>query len=266
MIEKTGLQTPDTGLPQPGGPAYRPEASAPQPIRIPFPSRQPVVAYTLLGICVVVYLVQLATQQWLGYDWPLVMGVKWNERIVRGELWRLFTPMFLHGSIYHILFNMYALANIGPGLERHYGHRRFLALFVLGGFAGNVVSFLLSSVPSLGSSTAIFGLLGAEGVLLYHNKRMFGGMAQRALSNVIMIAVINLVIGLSPGIDNWGHIGGLIGGTLFAWLGGPRLQLEGIFPTLAITDRREMREVWLAGFVVGGIFTFLAGVGIALRG
>ena len=117
----------------------------------------------------------------------------------------------------------------------------------------------------MGSSTAIFGLLGAEGVLLYHNKRMFGGMAQRALSNIIMIAVINLVIGMSPGIDNWGHVGGLIGGTLFAWLGGPLLQVEGIYPSLSITDRREAREVWIAGFIVAGIFTILAGMRIVLK-
>jgi rhomboid protease GluP len=264
--ENPGAPTPVPESPRPEGTVYPPQAPAPQTLRIPFPSVPPFVTYTLLGICVLVYLAQLATQQWLGYDWPLVWGVKWNEGILRGELWRLFTPMFLHGSIYHILFNMYALANLGPGLERHYGHQRFLALFVLGGFAGNVVSFLLSSSPSLGSSTAIFGLLGAEGVLLYHNKRMFGGMAQRALSNVVMIAVINLLIGMSPGIDNWGHVGGLIGGTLFAWLGGPLLQLEGMFPTLSITDRREPGQVWLAGFVVGSIFAFLAGAGIVLKG
>jgi rhomboid protease GluP len=95
---------------------------------------------------------------------------------------------------------------------------------------------------------------------------MFGGMAQRALSNVITIAVINLVIGMSPGIDNWGHVGGLIGGSLFAWLGGPLLQLEGISPSLSITDRRETRDVWLAGFIVAGIFSFLAGVGIVMKG
>jgi rhomboid protease GluP len=266
MNQPPGSPPPGPGYPRTEGPAHPPEAPTPQTLRIPFPTRRPMVAYTLLGICVLVYLIQLATQQWLGTDWPLFWGVKWNERIVRGELWRFFTPMFLHGSIYHILFNMYALANIGPGLERHYGHQRFLALFVLGGFAGNVVSFLLTSAPSLGSSTAIFGLLGAEGVLLYHNKRMFGGMAQRALSNVITIAVINLVIGMSPGIDNWGHVGGLIGGTVFAWLGGPLLQLEGIIPSLTITDRRETRDVWLAGFVVAGIFTILAGLGIAMKG
>lgn len=234
-------------------------------LRIPFPTRKPVVAYTLLGMCVAVYLLQLATLQWLGYDWPATVGVKWNEGIVRGELWRLFTPMFLHASIYHILFNMYALAIIGPGLERQYGHGRFLVLYVLGGFGGNVISFLFSPNLSVGSSTAIFGLLGAEGVLLYHNRQIFGKMAQRALSNVILIAVVNLVIGLSPGIDNWGHVGGLIGGTLFAWLGGPLLQVEGIYPSLSITDRREAREVWIAGLVVAGIFIFLTGIGIVMK-
>ena len=262
MSEMPFTQTPDPVSQQPEEGKAPP--ATPQTIHIPIPTVVPVVSYTLLGICVVIYLAQLATQQWLGYDWPLLWGVKWNERIVGGELWRLFTPMFLHGSIYHILFNMYALANIGPGLERHYGHTRFLTLFVLSGFAGNVVSFLLTSAPSLGSSTAIFGLIGAEGVLLYQNKRIFGGMAQRALTSVITIAVINLIIGMSPGIDNWGHIGGLIGGTLFAWLGGPLLQFQGIFPSLSIGDQREDRQVWLAGFVVGGIFSILAGIGIII--
>jgi rhomboid protease GluP len=261
MSMNTASSTPDKGSPAPDETGYPPQSPAPQSISISFPSRPPVVAYTLLVICVLAYIPQLA-----GY-WGLVdWGVKSNNGILHGQLWRLFTPMFLHGSIYHILFNMYALANIGPGLERHYGHARFLTLYVLGGFAGNVMSFLLTSSDSLGSSTAIFGLLGAEAVLLYQNKRMFGGMAQRALSNVLTIAVINLIIGMSPGIDNWGHVGGLIGGTLFAWLGGPLLQVEGIFPSLAISDRRESGQVWLAALVVGCIFTILAGVGIVFKG
>ncbi len=255
----------------PQGTLYPPQGSAPQPpgpqtLRIPFPSHPPYVTYTLIGICVLVYIIQLVTQKVLGYDWPAAWGVKYNPAIVQGELWRLFTPMFLHASILHIGFNMYAMAVIGPGLERHYGHRRFLALFVLAGFAGNVASFLLTASPSLGASTAIFGLLGAEGVLLYQNRRMFGGAAMRSLGNVVLIAAINLLIGTSPGIDNWGHIGGLIGGTLFAWFGGPLLQLEGIFPSLSIVDRREGREVWLAGLLVAGLFSILAGVGIALKG
>jgi rhomboid protease GluP len=161
---------------------------------------------------------------------------------------------------------MYALYNIGPQLERHYGHWRYLALYVLSGFAGNVASFVMSPYPSLGSSTAIFGLLGAEGVFLYQNREWFGSGARRALNNVITIAVINLIIGLSPGIDNWGHMGGLIGGTLFAWLGGPLLRLEGIFPAMSLVDGREQRTVLQAGFMVGTGFAMIAGLTIVLRG
>jgi rhomboid protease GluP len=244
---------------------HEPPLSAPQKVSVPLPTRQPVVTYTLIAICGVVFLLQVATNQWLGTDWPAEVGAKVNDAIMRGELWRLFTPMFLHASIPHILFNLYALWVIGPGLESNYGHGRYLALYVLGGFTGNVASFLFSPVASVGASTAIFGLLGAEGVLIYQNRRLFGKVAQKALTNVILIAAVNLAIGLSPGIDNWGHVGGLIGGTLFAWFGGPLLQLEGIFPTLSITDRREAHQVWAAGIVTAGIFACLTALGIVLK-
>jgi rhomboid protease GluP len=137
---------------------------------------------------------------------------------------------------------------------------------LLGGFAGNVFSFMFSPAPSLGSSTAIFGLLGAEGVFLYRNQQVFGGMARRALGNIIMIAVINLVIGLQPGIDNWGHMGGLVGGTLFAWLAGPLLRVEGISPAASVVDEREWRDALLAALVDGGLFSFLAVATIYIRG
>ena len=118
---------------------------------------------------------------------------------------------------------MYALYAIGPGLERYYGRSRYLLLYILAGFAGNVASFLISPQTSLGASTAIFGLLGAEGVFLYQNRQLFGPAAKRSLTNVIMIAAVNLMIGLSPGIDNWGHVGGLIGGIAVRLAGRPAL-------------------------------------------
>jgi rhomboid protease GluP len=89
-------------------------------------------------------------------------------------LWRLFTPLLLHGSIAHIGFNMYALFIIGPGLERYYGHLRFLVLYLLAGFAGNVFSFLFTPALSVGASTAIFGLVAAQGVFLYRHRQLFG--------------------------------------------------------------------------------------------
>jgi rhomboid protease GluP len=222
------------------------------------PRTTPSVTFTLIGVCVVIYLIQLGTQYALNGDLPLALGAKINEAIRAGQLWRFFTPMFLHGSIIHILFNMYALYNFGPTLERHYGHTRFLVLFLLSGFAGNVISFMFSQYPSVGSSTAIFGLLGAEGVFLYHNRELFGEMARRALNQVVSIAVINLIIGLSPGIDNWGHIGGLLGGTLFAWFAGPLPRVVGMFPNLQLSDSRSSQAVWTAALGVAGVFGFLA--------
>jgi rhomboid protease GluP len=216
-------------------------------------------------VTVLAFLLQAATQFIFGTDLPAAIGVKANELIVGGQLWRLITPMFLHGSIVHIGFNMYALYVLGPGLERYYGHGRFLALYLLAGFAGNVFSFMFTTAPSLGSSTAIFGLLGAQGVFLYRNRELFGNIAQRALMNIVLIAAINLVIGLQPGIDNWGHIGGLIGGTLFAWYAGPLFRVEGLYSPYRLVDERDSGESLRAGLAVAALFVFLGAAVIVLR-
>lgn len=198
----------------------------------------PVVGYGLLVVTILVYLLQMGTDALLGYDVPALLGMKINDLIAAGQWWRLVTPMFLHGSLLHIGFNMYALFIIGLPLERRFGHLRFLLLYVAGAFAGNVFSFLLTVNPSLGASTAIFGLLGAEAVFLYRHRALFGGQARAALMNILQVAVINLLIGLSPGIDNWGHLGGLFGGLLFTWFGGPLLRMEGVYPFYWLKDER----------------------------
>jgi rhomboid protease GluP len=74
------------------------------------------------------------------------------------------------------------------------------------------------------------------------------------------------VIGLSPGIDNWGHIGGLIGGTIFAWFGGPLLRVEGIYPALKLVDKRQTGEVILAGVGDFSLFAVLAAINIYFLG
>lgn len=219
----------------------------------------PFVTYTLLGLSIVVYLLQMGTQYAMGYDLPAALGLKVNELIAQGQLWRLITPMLLHGSIIHIGFNMYALYLFGPRLENNFGHWRFLALYLISGFAGNVFSMMFTNAPSLGSSTAIFGLLGAHGIFVYQNREFFGeSITRTALSRIIQVAAINLLIGLSPGIDNWGHIGGLIGGTLFTWFGGPIFGVSGIHPNLSVKDQRENSEIFQAIAIAGGFFVFLA--------
>ena len=259
---------PDDSIPSMGQDRGDRLRGAPPPQQVPISTSQqrPIVTYTILVLAVIIYLLQMASQNFMGgTDLPALYGMKVNEFILQGQYWRLITPIFLHGSIMHLGFNMYALFILGPMLERLYGHGRFLGLIFVSGFAGNVMSFLFSAAPSLGSSTAIFGLLGAQGVLLYQNRQFYGRVAQRALINIVVIAGINLVIGLSPGIDNWGHIGGLLGGTLFAWFGGPVLAVEGIAPNYSVVNQRPMGDSIRAGLSVFVLFGFVTIVYVFLK-
>ena len=261
-------------------PPTRPPVQAGQKwVEVRFDSQRPVVVYSLIGVTILVYLLQLVSPYFVdanslmqrmgvliyGADPVSILGMKVNQLILRGQWWRLITPVLLHGSILHLGFNMYALNALGPELERHYGRWRFLALYLLAGFVGNVGSFLFSPNPSLGSSTAIFGLLGAEAVFLYQNQGLFGSNARRALVNIAMIAGFNLVIGMSPGIDNWGHIGGLIGGLTFAWVAGPLLKVQGIYPNLTLQDQREFSDIVRAGLTLAFLWLVFAAVAVYLR-
>ena len=247
-----------------------PAAPPPGPISLRLPSSPPTVTYSILGLTILVYLIQMATPDFAiihgySYDMPSALGAKFNDLIREGQLWRLLTPMLLHGSILHIGFNMYALFSFGVGLERRFGHGRFLLLYLLGGFAGNVLSFLITPAPSVGSSTAVFALVAAEGIFLYQNRKLFGAETKNAIGNVVSIVVINLMIGFSSGgyIDNWGHIGGLLGGLIFTWFSGPLWEVEGVYPLLRLVDRRaEGREVVLGAAAVLFIFGALAFVGL----
>jgi rhomboid protease GluP len=219
---------------------------------------KPIIVYILTGLTVAAYLLQMGTLSLFGYDLLAPFGAKINTLILDGEVWRLFTPMFLHASIIHIGFNMYALYIIGIPLEQRFGHGRFLLLYLAGGFAGNVFSFLFTANPSLGASTAIFGLLGAQGVFFYRHRELFGGRARAALQNVIQVAVINFLIGLTPGIDNWGHLGGLLGGLLFTWISGPVLNIKGAYPVFEIEDERSESLSIAALMLVFAVFGALA--------
>ena len=249
---------------RPASSDIQPVAPPPGPISLRLPSSHPRVTYIILGLTILIYLLQTASNFLIGYDLPLMLGAKEGDLIRQGQLWRLITPVLLHGSLLHIAFNMYALFSFGTGLERRFGHFRFLVLYLLAGFSGNVLSFLFSSGISVGSSTSIFGLIAAEGIFLYQNRKLFGKEAKQAIGNVVSVAVINLVIGFSSGglIDNWGHIGGLLGGLVFTWFGGPLWEVEGLYPLLRLVDQRAGRDVVLGASVVLIIFSGLAILGM----
>jgi rhomboid protease GluP len=232
-----------------------------QSVSVSLPQSAPYVTYTIIAITVIIYILQLASEFLLQVDLPAAFFAKDNDLIREGQIWRLFTPALVHslGSIAHIGFNMYALFSFGTSLERYFGQGRFLLLYVLAAFSGNVASFLFTDSPSIGASTAVFGLLGAQGIFLYQNRKLFAGQFRSAIGNIIFIAAINLfVIGSLPGIDNWGHIGGLLGGLIFASFAGPLWEVEGIRNSYEIVDRREFSGVLTGAVTVLFIFGALA--------
>jgi rhomboid protease GluP len=232
----------------PGSSSTSPEKGSDQTAvraRIELPDRKPVITTLLMIVTIVVYLIQLLTSLLAGYDIPAYLGLKMNELILEGQYWRFITPVFLHGSLLHLGFNMYALYILGRRIERFYGSLRFLGLYLIAGIYGNLFSFLFTISPSLGSSTAVFGLLGAEGIFIYQHRELFGEQFQKALRQIIQVAAVNILIGLSPGIDNWGHIGGLLGGMVFSWFGGPLFEVQGSPPILQMIDTRPDKTTGL---------------------
>lgn len=146
----------------------------------------------------------------------VLLGAKENTLISQGEFYRLFTAMFLHGGLVHIGFNMYALYSLGPLVEHIYGKKRFLAIYLISGITSSLLSFLFSDSVSVGASGAIFGLLGAALIFGIKMKKMGN---KNFLSSIVQVIVINLFLGFTiPNIDNFGHLGGLIGGIIIAQL------------------------------------------------
>ena len=248
-----------------------PASGTPQRIQVKLraAAEKPIVTYVLLGLTIFVFALQYLSQSMSAnnYDWPYMLGAKVNELILAGQVWRLITPILLHASILHIGFNMYALFVIGPQLERFYGHGRFLLLYLIAGFTGNVLSFVLSPSVSLGASTAVFGLVAAEAVFIFRNRKLFGERARGMLVNLGVVIVINLLLGLQPGIDNWGHLGGLAGGLIFAWVAGPLFKMSVSTDSLnyQLLDSRGTKDVVWGAMLSGGLFLaavigrFLAG-------
>ncbi|WP_139339595.1 rhomboid family protein [Bacillus dakarensis] len=139
-------------------------------------------------------------------------GAKFNPLILEGEWWRFFTPIILHIGFLHLFMNTLALFYLGTAVEKIYGRSRFLFIYLAAGFGGSIASFMFSPNLSAGASGAIFGCFGA---LLYfgliYPKLFFRTMGL----NIFIVLAINLSFGFTvPGIDNAGHIGGLIGGFL----------------------------------------------------
>jgi membrane associated rhomboid family serine protease len=178
-------------------------------------------------------------------------GAKINARVAAGEVWRLFTAMFLHIGVIHLLFNLYALNSLGPLIESYFGPVRFTAIYIIGGLFGSLASYAFSPTPSAGASGAIFGLAGAITIYFYFYRENFGARGRAILNNMFLVIGINLVFGLAqPGIDNWGHMGGLVGGALVTAGMLPRYRRPAVITYGANLMEEEPRTSMHAGWAV----------------
>jgi rhomboid protease GluP len=138
---------------------------------------------------------------------PIDQGHRW---------WTLVSANYLHGGILHIVFNMIALRQIGPLVLREYGANRLIGLYTLGGIFGFLVSYFAGVRFTLGASAAVCSLIGAS---LYYGKSRGGAYGQAIYKQVSGWVLGLFLFGfLVPGINNWGHGGGIVGGIILGYL------------------------------------------------
>ncbi|MGN0992658.1 MAG: rhomboid family intramembrane serine protease [Bacilli bacterium] len=173
-----------------------------------FKPKKPIITYGLIAINVIIFLLGMIFN--LSDDF-INLFANYGPLVTEGQYYRLFTSMFIHANLFHILFNMYALYLLGAQAEGFFGKGKFLVIYILSGISGSLLSILLNQgAVSVGASGAIFGILGA---LLYfgYNNRVYLG--NTLIREIVPVIIINLAFGfMMTGVDNFAHIGGLIGG------------------------------------------------------
>lgn len=222
----------DAGAPPPGGSPPRPK----QQVTLHIPSVRPLVTYTLLGIMIGIFILRAFSPE---LDESLLLwGANQRSAVLGGgEIYRLFSAMFLHAGVYdqfggfafegslHLIFNAYMIYVVGSNIEKLFGHVRYTLIFLLGGLAGSIASILLGGGGySVGASGAVFALLGAQFVYLYQHRKLLGVGGRRQMNALIQLLAINLIFGFVTNaagaavrIDNWAHIGGALGGLALAF-------------------------------------------------
>lgn len=170
-----------------------------------FKPKKPTMTYVLIIMSVVVYLLQGL----YGYD--LLYRFAVNGSLVRaGQYYRLITGAFFHVDFIHLLFNMYALYIIGSQIESYLGKVKYLGIYFVSALTGSLLSIITNTGFSVGASGAIFGLMGAFLIFGYYYRTVLGEVLK---GQIIPVIVINLLFGfMMSGVDNAGHIGGLLGG------------------------------------------------------
>ena len=172
------------------------------------------VTWGLIAINVAIFLIGQLDQE-AGRE-IFVNAAQYKPLVDDGEIWRVFTAMFLHANFPHILFNMWALYLFGPALERRFGSLPFGALYLAAGLAGGSLYHAIGRLePAVGASGAIFGLMGALLAATYRQRHTVAGRA--VFSQLMLLLLVNLSLPfLIPRIAWEAHVGGLVAGASIA--------------------------------------------------
>jgi membrane associated rhomboid family serine protease len=244
----------------------RPDAPPPDPY-LPLPVSKPFLTYIVLGIIAVVWLLMELLGGSTNTAVLLAFGANSGRRILLdGEIWRLFTSMFLHIGIAHLAFNAYALFIFGLEMERLYGPDRFIVVYILAGLFGSLASFAARGpfVLSAGASGAIFGVIGMNLAFFLLHRDTFGRFGRQRMVSTLVIIGINLVFGFTvPGIDNYAHIGGLVAGFALGYGLAPRYQVvnQYSFSPRVVDKISLLNRWWVSALAVvllsGGVYLSL---------
>ena len=175
-----------------------------------FKSKKPYVTYGLIILNVIMFLLMYVLGNGSKDIETLVKFVaSCRPYVLNGEYFIIISTAFLHIGVIHLLVNCYSLYVIGSQMESFLGKVKFLLVYLISAISGSLMSLIFTDAVSAGASGAIFGLLGS---MLYfgYNYRVFLGNVLK--SQIIPLILLNLFIGMLPGIDNAAHIGGLVGG------------------------------------------------------
>ena len=185
-----------------------------------FSFKKPIITYILIGICVFMFAMMYVFGKGSEDAMTLLkFGANLDMLTKNGDYYRLFTCMFLHIGLVHLIFNMYALYVVGRDVENVYGRGKFLIIYILSGICGSILSLAFShNTISAGASGAIFGLFGA---ILYFGMYYRTYLGSTVIRSITPVIVVNLLVGMfTPSIDLAAHIGGLIGGILTSMMVG----------------------------------------------
>ncbi len=183
----------------------------------------PIATLVILGLNVGIFLLMEFAGGSTKPDVLLNFGASYGPYIRHGEYWRLVMPMFLHIGVPHLILNTLGLFVLGRILETVYGYGRFTLIYVASGMGSSFLSMTVSRSVSAGASGAIFGIAGAMLTVGYFHRTAVPRRWRRAFGGGILpLILLNLFLGFTiPGIDNWGHIGGLFVGMVASGLVAP---------------------------------------------